>query len=93
MLPENRAEKSSVIKNPIPSDHQSNKNLSKNIVQVDGCVSVSNLSDSNDATEYETDEEMEPIVTPPAFQTHYSGNKPILKVSNISQSTILPLCL
>ena len=50
------------------------------------------LSDSNDdSTEYDTDKEIEPLATPPKFEI--SGSKQsTLKISNTSQSSILPLC-
>ena len=62
-----------------------------NIIQVNGCISVSNFSDSIDSTKYETDEEIVPLATTPNFEA-IGRKKSSLRISNTSQSSILPLC-
>ena len=62
-----------------------------NIIQVDGNISLSNYSSS---TEFKTEDEIEPNNEPlsleisETFKKHING-----KISNTSQSSILPLCL
>ena len=62
-----------------------------NILQIDGCDTTTNTENDND-TDYETDEEIEPLISPPTFEKTSDKGKP-LKLSNNTQSSILPLCI